>query len=72
MTITQHNIKKLIAEKNKLDLQIKREKEQQRKDRTRRLIRKGALLEKYFNIEELTVEETEIFLKELLEKIKRS
>ncbi|TLQ07046.1 hypothetical protein FEZ48_07835 [Marinilactibacillus psychrotolerans] len=70
--MTQHNIKKLIAEKNKLDLQIKREKEQQRKDRTRRLIRKGALLEKYFNIEELTVEETEIFLKELLEKIKRS
>ncbi|MGO1454186.1 MAG: hypothetical protein ACTHVM_05710 [Alkalibacterium gilvum] len=70
--MTQHNVKKLIAEKNKLDLQIKREKEQQRKDRTRRLIRKGALLEKYFNIEELTVEETEIFLKELLEKIKRS
>jgi len=70
--MSQHNIKKFIAEKNKLDLQIKREKEQQRKDRTRRLIRKGALLEKYFNIEELTVEETEIFLKELLEKIKRS
>lgn len=71
MTMTQHNIKKLIAEKNKLDLQIEREKEQQRKDRTRRLIRKGALLEKYFNIEELTVEETEIFLKELLEKTRQ-
>lgn len=72
MTMTQHNINKLIAEKNKLDLQIKREKEQQRKDRTRRLIRKGALLEKYFNIEELTVEETEIFLKDILEKTRQS
>ena len=70
--MTQHNIKKLLAEKNKLDLQIKREKEQQRKNRTRRLIRKGALLEKYFNIEELTVEETEIFLKDMLEKTNRS
>lgn len=70
--MSQNNIKKTIAEKNKLELQIQREKEQQRKARTRRLIRKGALLEKFFDIEDLSVEETEIFLKKILEKLKRS
>lgn len=34
-----------------------------RKERTRRLIQKGALLEKYFDVEHLTPEETEEFLK---------
>lgn len=68
--MTDNNIKKLLAEKNQLNLQIQREKQQQRKDRTRRLIRKGALLEKYFQLQDLTVDETELFLKELLEKTK--
>lgn len=72
MKKTQNNISKTVTEKNKLELQIKREKEKQRKARTRRLIRKGALLEKYFEIEDLSVEETEIFLKKILEKLKRS
>lgn len=61
------DIKKLITEKNRIELEIRREKEQQRKNRTRRLIRKGALLEKYFSIEHLNVEETEVFLKRLKE-----
>ena len=34
-----------------------------RKERTRRLIQKGALLEKYFDVEHLTPEETEELLK---------
>lgn len=36
---------------------------QKRKERTRRLIQKGALLEKYFGIEDLDVNETEEILK---------
>jgi len=69
--MSQHNIKKTVAEKNRLELEIQREKERQRKARTRRLIRKGALLEKYFDIEELSVEETELFLKQVLKKMKQ-
>jgi hypothetical protein len=41
-----------------------------RKQRTKRLIEKGALLEKYFEIDYLTVEETEDFLKIFSEYIK--
>lgn len=41
-----------------------------RKQRTKRLIEKGALLEKYFEIDCLTVEETEDFLKIFSEYIK--
>ncbi|HFC9218566.1 TPA: hypothetical protein QFV23_002569 [Enterococcus faecium] len=41
-----------------------------RKRRTKRLIEKGALLEKYFEIDYLTVEETEEFLKIFSEYIK--
>ena len=50
-----HN--ELIVEKNRLQLEIQREKEKERKQRTRRLIQKGALLEKYFNLEDLSVED---------------
>lgn len=38
-------------------------KEKERKKRTNRLIQKGALLEKYFECEHLTPEETEELLK---------
>ena len=41
-----------------------------RKQRTKRLIEKGALLEKYFEIDYLTFEETEDFLKIFSEYIK--
>ena len=41
-----------------------------RKQRTKRLIEKGALLEKYFEIDYLTVEETKDFLKSFSEYIK--
>lgn len=41
--------KRLLEENNQND----------RKKRTRRLIQKGALVEKYFDIEHLSVEETE-------------
>lgn len=53
---------------NRIELEIKHQKEKDRKERTRRLIKKGALLEKYFDLESTSVDETEIFLKELKKK----
>lgn len=68
ITMTEYNIKKKIQEMNRIELEIKRQKEKDRKERTRRLIQKGALLEKYFDLESTSVDETEIFLKELKKK----
>lgn len=48
--MNENNLKQNLAETNRLQAQIKREKIKQRKLRTRRLIQKGALLEKYFTI----------------------
>ena len=70
MNQKSHN--ELIVEKNRLQREIQREKEKERKQRTRRLIQKGALLEKYLNLEDLSVEETEIFLRKLQKKMQGS
>lgn len=60
-------LKKLEQEKNRLELEINRLKNndsiQKRKERTRRLIQKGALLEKYFQCEHLSPKETEELLR---------
>ena len=56
-------IKKLEQEKKRLERSLIYESQIERKKRTRRLIQKGALLEKYFEAEHLTVEETEELLK---------
>lgn len=57
-------IKKLEGKKRELELQInKLNQSENRKERTRRLIQKGALLEKYFEASHLSVEETEELLK---------
>ena len=56
-------IKKLEQEKNRLERSLSRDHQVKRKKRTRRLIQKGALLEKYFESEHLSVEETEELLK---------
>ncbi|WP_057717239.1 hypothetical protein, partial [Lactiplantibacillus argentoratensis] len=64
---------KLIAQKARLKEQMDREdfklrqskyyeNRQARKDRSRRLIQKGALLEKYFQADKLSVEQTEELL----------
>ena len=56
-------LERLEQKKNRLDLELIREQnrfqKESRKERTRRLIQKGALAEKYFDIEDLTTEETE-------------
>lgn len=67
--MNENNLKQNLAETNRLQAQIKREKIKQRKLRTRRLIQKGALLEKYFNLENSSPDETELFLKQLKQKI---
>lgn len=56
-------IRKLEQEKNRLERSITRDNQIERKKRTRRLIQKGALLEKYFEAEHLSIEETEELLK---------
>lgn len=61
-------IEKLKIQKN--ILRANSEQNLNRKIRTRKLIQKGALLEKYFDIEYLTPEETEDFLKIFSEYIK--
>ncbi|GIP71184.1 hypothetical protein AWA1501_33470 [Lactiplantibacillus pentosus] len=65
---------KLVEKKARLKQKIEREdfklrqskyyeSRQDRKDRSRRLIQKGALLEKYFQADNLSVEQTEELLK---------
>ncbi|HHX0032557.1 TPA: hypothetical protein ACU3MI_002596, partial [Staphylococcus aureus] len=49
--------------KKQLELDINRYNFNDRKQRTRRLIQKGALLEKYFECDNLSPEETEELLK---------
>ncbi|MDW4404339.1 DUF3847 domain-containing protein [Staphylococcus saprophyticus] len=56
-------IKKTEAQIERKNLQKNRLKNIDRKERAHRLIRKGALLEKYFEAENLTPEETEDILK---------
>lgn len=67
-------MKKLLNQQKRLEAKIERqdfklrqnkyyENQHARKARTRRLIQKGALLEKYFQAENLSVEQTEELLK---------
>ncbi|MGI2256799.1 DUF3847 domain-containing protein [Staphylococcus xylosus] len=57
------NIKKTEAQIERAKLQKNRLKNIDRKERAHRLIRKGALLEKYFEAENLDPDETEELLK---------
>ncbi|RAK47855.1 hypothetical protein BHX94_12295 (plasmid) [Macrococcoides bohemicum] len=61
--MSNEKLNSLIAKKNRIELSINKENNQARKERTRRLIQKGALLEKYFELDEKSVEETEELLK---------
>ncbi|OFS55457.1 hypothetical protein HMPREF2664_04440 [Staphylococcus sp. HMSC064E03] len=57
------DIKKTNAEIEKAELRKNRLKKIDRKERAHRLIRKGAMLEKYFECEHLSPNETEELLK---------
>lgn len=74
-------VQRLNQQKQKLQEKINHEeriikqqaylqRSKERKARTRRLIQKGALLEKYFEIDNLSVEETEEFLKQFSSYVK--
>lgn len=56
---------KLEQLQNKKASLEKKIKERQRKDRTKRLIEKGALSEKYFNCEDMSTEDFEILVKKI-------
>lgn len=56
------DVKKKVQELNRLKQQEQREKTKRRKERTHRLITKGALLEKYFDIADFSIDETEALL----------
>lgn len=54
--------KELIAKQNQIHQKKQSENYRKRKARTRSLIQKGALLEKYFNITDYSIEDTEKIL----------
>ena len=69
-----NQLENLISKKEEIQKKIERENSilkkskylestKERKERTRKLIQKGALLDKYFDIENLSIDETEDFLK---------
>lgn len=57
------HFKQLQQEINRVERSIQVDTQKERKERTRRLIQKGALLENYFECEHLSVTETEELLK---------
>ena len=65
------NIKKKEQELNRLKRDIQRDSQKERKLRTHYLIQKGALLESYFDIKDLSVDETEKLLKELASTVNK-
>ena len=58
-----NHFKQLQQEINRVERSIQLDSQKERKERTRRLIQKGALLENYFECEQLSVAETEKLLK---------
>ncbi|MFL4497823.1 hypothetical protein [Weissella sp. MSCH1] len=75
------NLDKLVQQKNELEKKIQKnellmkqkqfyESNKERKLRTRKFIQKGALLDKYFDIDNLSVDETESLLKTFAEYVK--
>lgn len=65
------DIKKKEQEIRRLQRQIQRDSEKLRKERTHRLIQKGALLEAYFDMRDTSVEETEKILNIIAPEVKR-
>lgn len=65
------DIKKKEQEIRRLQRQMQKDSERLRKERTHRLIQKGALLEAYFDMRDSSVEETEKILKIIAPKVKK-
>ena len=58
-----NHFKQLQQEINRVERSIQLDSQKERKERTRRLIQKGALSENYFECEHLSVKKTEELLK---------
>ena len=69
--VDKFNVKKKQQDVNRLQREVIRENQKQRKLRTHNLIKKGAMLEVFFDIKELNVEETEALLKKIAPLIKK-
>lgn len=65
------DIKKKEQEIRRLQRQIQRDSEKLRKERTHRLIQKGALLEAYFDMRDTSVEETKKILNIIAPEVKK-
>ncbi|MGE7365452.1 hypothetical protein ACQKKE_02240 [Desemzia incerta] len=65
------DIQKKEQEIRRLQRQMQRDLEKLRKERTHRLIQKGALLEAYFDMRDTSVEETEKILNLIAPEVKK-
>ena len=69
---TINNYKRISAQLEKKQLEANRLKNINRKERASRLIQKGALLEKYFEISDLSIEDTEKLLAKFSDFVKKN
>ena len=65
------DIKKKEQEIRQLQRQMQKDSERLRKERTHRLIQKGALLEAYFDMRDSSIEETEKVLNIIAHEVKK-
>lgn len=65
------DIKKKEQEIRRIQRQMQRDSERLRKERTHRLIQKGALLEAYFDMRDSSIEETEKILSIIAPEVKK-
>lgn len=65
------DIKKKEQEIRRLQRKIQRDSEKLRKERTHRLIQKGAMLEAYFDMRDTSIEETEKILNIIAPEVKK-
>lgn len=69
--MSNSDIKKKEQEIRRLQRQMQRDSERLRKERTHRLIQKGALLEAYFDMRDSSIEETEKILSIIAPEVKK-
>ena len=69
--MSNSDIKKKEQEIRRLQRQMQRDSERLRKERTHRLIQKGALLEAYFDMRDSSIEETEKVLNIIAHEVKK-
>lgn len=69
--MSNFDIKKKEQEIRRLQRQMQRDSERLRKERTHRLIQKGALLEAYFDMRDSSIEETEKVLCIIAPEVKK-